>query len=100
MTLLIHIFPFIPGSFIEFLCCIEIGVGVGLLSRALTPVTISSVLRSHFADGGEGQSVCHSAVLTRRGTLGRMARARAVGLVSIVMGLYGEDEGEGREWYR
>ena len=76
------------------------GVGVGLSSKALSAFTISSVLRSHFADVGEGQSVCHSAVLTRRGTLGRMARARAAGLVSIVMELYEEDQGKRRERYR
>ena len=41
--------------------------------------------------------MCHSAVLTRRGTLGRMRRARAAGLVSMVMELLDEDQGKGRE---
>ena len=40
---------------------------------------------------GESESVCHNADLTRRGTLGRMIRARAAGLMSIVMKLCDED---------
>ena len=86
-----------PGSFNECLCCFEIGVGVGLSSSSLSIFTNRSVLRSRFAEAGEGQSVCHSAALTRRGTLGTMRRARAVGLVSIVTELYDEVRGKGRE---
>ena len=57
---------------------------------------MSSVLRSHFVEVGESQSECHTAVLKRRGTLGRMRRAIAAGEdVSIFLKVY-QDAEKGR----
>ncbi len=68
VTFDIHMFPLMPGSFMLNRCCFETGIGVGESRRALIKRIVSSVFRSHFADVGESQRECHSAVLRRSGT--------------------------------
>lgn len=46
---------------------------------------ISSVLRSHFEDVGDMDSVCHSAVLSMKGVFGRSSFTRAEGEDSMFM---------------
>ena len=85
MTFEIHILPLIPGSLNDALCCFEMGVGCGESMRDCIILTISSVFRSHLVEVGESQRECHSAVLNKKGTLGRTMRATAFGLETSML---------------
>ena len=80
MTLDIHIFPFIPGSCKDAFCCLEIGVGLEESSIDRSVLTMSSVLRSHLVEVSGMRRECQTAILSMRGSLGRMRRATAAGL--------------------